>query len=544
MKKTIKINIGGIVFQLDEDGYDKLKVYLDLIARRFGNSAEGKEIVEDIERRIAELLLDRTSNLKEAVILTDVEEVIAIMGSPDEFSIPSDGSEPKAEHHAGEEAEDHFHSRRKNRRLFRDTDNSVLGGVCSGLAAYFNIDPILLRVLFVVFTVAWGLSVLLYLLLWLIVPPARNAAQKLEMRGEEVTIENIERSVKEEYDSVKKNVRKHGRSETFKGARTAVGEMFHVLGLIFRGIFRVLVIIFGLFFILTGFGFMLTFLTGIILTQPLLNNIFNDSNISLPELAGILFSHSDYQWMMIASAFAVCIPLLALMYAGIKMVVRFKARDKAVLLSFLGVWIISAILLTSLIVIKVKDFSAHAEFSNTINLKEFKNQTVVLDILQGKIDSLKKTMKYFEHQDGVGVYFNQGRNEYYAKPFFSIEKADSLRSGLFFEKMALAKDKQEARKYVSEINYSWTQNDTAIIFSPIYEAPKGKIWGIPHMNINLYIPEKTKVIFTRRMLDFLYYSNSNVERENWEEWDNSRDRSIPGHDRVYIMGPNGLKAMK
>ncbi len=544
MKKTIKINIGGIVFQLDDDAYDKLKIYLDLIGRRFGHSAEGKEIVEDIERRIAELLLERTSAQKEAVTLPDVEEIIGIMGSPEDFSIPEGGETPEAEHHARVEAEDNLYSRRRNRRLYRDTDNSVLGGVCSGLGAFFNLDPIILRVLFMVFVFAGGISILLYLVLWIIVPPARTAAQRLEMHGEEVTIENIERSVREEYDTVKNNVRKYGRSDTYKGARSAVGEMFHVLGLIILGIARVIVVIFGLFFILFGFGMMLTFLTGIILTQPFLNNIFLDSNVSLAQLSSLIFSYSDYQWIMIASVFAVCIPLLAIMYAGIKMVVRFKAKDGYVLLSFLVVWIISAILVTSLVVIKVKDYSGHSESSNIAELKEFKNKTIVLDVTSGKIDSLKKTLLFFEHNGGVGVYFNRERNEYFVKPYFSIEKADSLHSGMYIEKFTMAKDKQEARKYSSEVTYTWMQNDTAIIFDPVYTLPKGKNWGMPHMNVNLYIPQNTKVIFTKRMLEFLNYSDANVDRENWDDWSNNWNRPVSELNLEYIMGPEGLKKAK
>lgn len=544
MKKTIKINIGGIVFQLDDDAYDKLKIYLDLIGRRFGHSAEGNEIVEDIERRIAELLFERTSPQKEAVSLSDVDEIIEIMGSPEDFTVPEGEEKPEAEHHARVEAEENVGSRRRNRRLYRDTDNSVLGGVCSGLSAFFHLDPVILRVLFVVFAFAWGISIVLYLVLWIIVSPARNAAQRLEMRGEEVTIENIERSVRKEYDAAKNNIRKHGRSDTYNGARSAVGEMIHVLGLIILGIARVIVVIFGLFFILFGFGMMLTFLTGIILTQPFLNNIFLDSNVSLSQLSSLIFSYSDYQWIMIASVFAVCIPLLALMYAGIKMVVRFKAKDGYVLLSFLIVWIISVVLVTSLVVIKVKDYSGHSESSNITELKVFKNKTVVLDVTAGKIDSLKKRLLYFESHGGVGVYFKRERNEYYVKPNFRIERADSLHSGLYIEKFAMSKDKQEARKYSSEVTYNWIQNDTAIIFDPVFELPKGKSWGMPHMNVNLYIPQNTKVIFTKRMIEFLQYSDANIDRENWDEWNNNWNRPVSELNLEYIMGPDGLKKVK
>lgn len=543
MKKTTKINISGIVFQLDEDAYDKLKIYLDLLGGRFGNSAEGKEIIEDIERRIAELLFERTSNQKEAVTLPDVEEVISIMGSPEDFSILADGNEPEAEHHAREEAEDYLHSRRKNRRLYRDTDNSVLGGICSGLSAYFNIDPVILRVLFVVFAFAWGITIILYVILWIIVPPARTAAQRLEMRGEEVTIENIERSVRNEYESVKKNVRKYGKSETYEGARTAIGEMFHVLGIIIKGIGRIMVIVVGLFFILMGFGFMLTFLTGLILTQPFLNNIFIDSNVSLSELASLIFSHSDYQWIMIATTFAVCVPLLALMYAGIKMVVRFKAKDTVVLLSFLGIWIISAVLATSLILIRVKDYSGHWYNTSIVNLKEPRVRTLVIDVNVSKIDSLKKQLKYFESHGGQGVYWNLSRNEYFVKPNFSIFKADSSHTGLIFENWAMGKDRQEARKNGEAMKYSWSQNDTALILDPVYELAKGQPWCMPHKNVDLYLHLGSRVTFTANALNFFSYSDSNIQQENWEEWDNASHMRFP-KSRTYEMKEEGLKQVK
>jgi phage shock protein PspC (stress-responsive transcriptional regulator) len=420
----------------------------------------------------------------------------------------------------------------------------VLGGVCSGLGAFFNLDPIILRVLFIVFAFAGGVSIVLYLILWIIVPPARTAAQRLEMRGEEVTIENIERSVREEYDAVKNNVRKYGRSETYKGARTAVGEMFHVLGLIILGIARVIVVICGLFFILFGFGMMLAFLTGIILTQPFLNNIFLDSNITLQQLSSIIMSPSDYQWMLLAASFAICIPLLALMYAGIKMVVRFKAKDGYVLLTFLVVWIISAVLTTSLVVIKVKDYAAHSYKTNAVALTEFKNRTIVVDIDPAKIDSLKKRLLYFESNGGNGVYFNREHNEYFVKPYFSIFKADSIHSGLVLESWTMGKDRQEARHNGEDLKYHWSQNDTALFFEPVYEMPAGKAWCMPHLNVNLYIPVDTKVVFTARALNFLNYSDANIDRENWDEW-NSRWEGKVSHSEVeYLMGPEGLKMVK
>jgi len=94
------------------------------------------------------------------------------------------------------------------------------------------------------------------------------------------------------------------------------------------------------------------------------------------------------------------------------------------------------------------------------------------------------------------------------------------------------------------MKYNWNQNDTAIIFDPVFEMPKGSNWAMPHMNVDLYIPENTKVIFTKRMAEFLYYSDANIARENWEEWSDRWNSTISASNLVYIMGPDGLKKLK
>jgi phage shock protein PspC (stress-responsive transcriptional regulator) len=197
MKKALKINLSGQIFHIDEDAYDKLKVYLDTISRHFSNAQESKEILSDIEARIAELFTEKINDGSQVISIKLVEEIIEIMGRPEEIVTDE------------EPVEDRSYRSRSQRRLYRDPENAVIGGVCTGLGAYFNIDTAIVRIVFVVLAIMGvGFSIPLYLVLWIAVPKARTATEKLEMKGEEVNVSNIEKTVREEYESVKENLKK------------------------------------------------------------------------------------------------------------------------------------------------------------------------------------------------------------------------------------------------------------------------------------------------------------------------------------------------
>ena len=191
MNKVMNINIGGSVFHVDEEAYEKLKSYLKQINRHFKNTRGGEEIIIDIESRIVELFQQKLSDKKEVITMEDVNEVIAIMGKPSEFEeeTASDYSDPDVQQLG-------------RKRLFRDNDNRMIGGVCSGLAAYFRVDTVWFRIGFVVATLS-GLSLLAYLILWAIIPPVRTISEKLEMQGDPVTISNIERSIRDEMNEIR-----------------------------------------------------------------------------------------------------------------------------------------------------------------------------------------------------------------------------------------------------------------------------------------------------------------------------------------------------
>jgi phage shock protein PspC (stress-responsive transcriptional regulator) len=203
MKKTISINLNGMLFNIDEDAYNQLETYLKRIEAHFSGQDESSEIMNDIEARIAELLNERLGGGKKAVSLDDVEEVIKTMGNPDEFG--EAGQEDQSRQH------DHYTHR--PRRIYRDPDNRVLGGVCGGMGAYMNIDPVIFRIIFVVIFFGLGIGLLIYLVLWIVIPEASTTAQKLEMRGDPVNVSNIGSFIKEEFENVKKSFKgKKGKS--------------------------------------------------------------------------------------------------------------------------------------------------------------------------------------------------------------------------------------------------------------------------------------------------------------------------------------------
>ena len=194
MKKTIRIHISGYIFNIDEDAYQILKEWLDSISDKYKSEEDGKEIFNDIEMRVAELFEEKVGN--EGVVTQEtVDEIIQIMGKPEEFE-----SEEKKE---AEKVYSSEKKSRKQRRLYRDEDNSVIAGVCGGLGNYFGVDPVIFRLLFVVALIVGGFGTILYVILWIAIPKAVTVSQKLEMKGEPVTISNIEKAIKEEIEYVK-----------------------------------------------------------------------------------------------------------------------------------------------------------------------------------------------------------------------------------------------------------------------------------------------------------------------------------------------------
>ncbi len=188
MKNTVNVNIGGQAFVIDEDAYHLLKTYLESWETNLFNDPGKREILEDMESRIAEIFCEIIKVPGQVVPVSAVAKAIEIMGKPDEAESFADTAQ--------------VGSAKVYRRIYRDTENRILGGVCSGIGLYWRVDPIIFRLLFVLGVLIAGTGFLIYLVLWIAIPKAVTPAQKLEMRGEPITVENIRKAVTNEFNEV------------------------------------------------------------------------------------------------------------------------------------------------------------------------------------------------------------------------------------------------------------------------------------------------------------------------------------------------------
>lgn len=204
MKKNISINLFGTLYSIDEDAYQLLDGYLQSMKRGFAGQEGGEEIADDIEHRVAELLWAKREAGMQVVDLATVKEIMASIGNPDQIGgqaddtghDPTDNPYAAAAHKAASQAREAWQqaqSALSGRRLFRHPTDRMLGGVCAGLSHYFRWgDPVLWRLLFVLLFALKGMGLLLYLVLWLVVPEARTPEEHLQMKGEEFTPENLQ----------------------------------------------------------------------------------------------------------------------------------------------------------------------------------------------------------------------------------------------------------------------------------------------------------------------------------------------------------------
>lgn len=308
MKKTLTVNLGGIVFNIDEDAYQLLDKYLINLRSHFKKQEEKDEIMNDIEMRISELFSERISMGYQVITIEDVEEVIKRMGKPEEIFDNDYISEETPEGDAGQEKkEEKAEKETKNtyrKRLMRDPDERILGGVSGGIAAYLSVDVTAVRLVFILLLFFFfRITIPVYLILWLVMPMARTAMDKLQMRGEKVDIENIGKTVTEGFETESRpQDNRSGLRKFVDGFVAVIGFMLKALGIligiILLPIFLVLIfvlfvvtiaLLFGgvafLFGLIPFFGSHLDFVQDVPTYLVILNSLSGFLLIGIPAVA-------------------------------------------------------------------------------------------------------------------------------------------------------------------------------------------------------------------------------------------------------------------
>lgn len=327
MKKTLTVNLGGTVFNIDDDAYRLLDNYLSNLKIHFRKEAGADEIVDDIERRISELFAEKLSAGSQVITIADVEEVIARMGKPEDMETE------------GESSNTAYSTTR--RRLYRNPDDKMLGGVISGMAAYLGWDVTLLRLLLLVVLICGvGTLIPVYIVCWLIIPEARTAAEKLSMRGEAVTVENIGKTVTDGFEKVANGVNDYMRSDkprTFlqKLGDTlvmVVGWLLKICLVIFAIICSPILFVFGVVFVALLFAAIAVAVGG----GAALISLFPMADVVLPTspLSAIV--------MYIAGILLVGIPLVSLVWAIFSQIFKWQPMNSGLKWTLVILWIVSA----------------------------------------------------------------------------------------------------------------------------------------------------------------------------------------------------------
>ena len=489
MNKTVTVNIGGIVFHIDENAYEKIKHYLESIRSHFTTADGRDEIMQDIEARIAEMFQERVKDSKQVVTLSDVDEVTSLMGRPEQFA----GSEEKQKE---VESEPEFTGPVK-RRLFRNPDDKMLGGVSSGIANYFDVDVVWIRLAFVLLLVGYGSGFWLYIVLWIVIPEAKTAAEKLQMKGEPVTVSNIQKNVREEMEALKKKVDEMSNGGK-KRSGTVIGRIFEAIGSIFVFFFKLIgKIIAGAFIFASVIVLIVLFVSFFAVIQV--------PGIHYPEVLNHIFSSgSQFLFAYFGVLLLIGIPFLLLAYVAAKMIFNFKARSKIVGLTAFGLWILGLILCSAIGIKIARQFSEKENVRKEIALTQPFSKKLILSSTQ-----FRNQEKDYNH--GWKMNWDENSDMMVKDSMLlsgdvnlDVVKSDNDSFQLVELFFARGNSGKQAIDNATRINYSFVQTDSLVRFDPFFSLNHGDKYRGHYVQLVLKVPVGASVYFDKSIRRLIY----------------------------------------
>jgi len=494
MKKTFTINISGTVFHIEEDAYEVLQKYLVKLRNHFGSEEEGKEILADIEARIAEIFAEKSSDEKKVITPQWVEQIIETMGTPEDFA-----------EEEGEDEDVYVSPVKRKRRLYRDPERRVLGGVCGGLGAYFNIDPVILRIIFVVLLIITSIApaLLAYLVLWIAVPKAVTTAQRLEMRGQEATVKNIEKSIREEVKEVKESYKKFRESDTYAKGKKKVDGAGEVTYNVFKLLLKVAVVVIGVILIIFGFFGLLGLISSLIIGQSFVQGwpLIWTPEINFPDFLNYLVEHGTVKSGLVTVGFLAGIPMLAMLYVGSKMVFRYKSNNTAVGLGMVGVWLLSLIALVVISTSQISNFKNQASVVESATVECDSCQTLYLKLAE---DKYKGYAAQAWDLNKLKVMVMDGDRVLLGNPRLDIDKASGNSFLVTVKKSSRGRSREIARDNASDLMYNYQAQDSVLFFEPYFFLEEGDKWRDQEVHITVKVPEGGTVFLDERMVDIIY----------------------------------------
>ena len=543
MNKTININLGGLFFHIDEIAFQKLRRYLDAISRSLSDDPQGKnEIIKDIEARISELLTEKIKDARQVVNEGDIDEIIKIMGQPEDYADAEEG-------YANEE----YHYKRKKssgKKLFRDGDDKFLGGVASGIAHYFDVDTVWIRLAFILLAFS-GFSIITYIILWIVIPQADTTAEKLQMEGEAVNIDNIEKKIREEFSTVSDRIKtsadeisgkiKDGASEFSKkvnegfkkqGKKTSSGfqDFLDTLGTIILTCFKII-------------GKFIGVILMIVAALTLIALIIGAFSIGSLEIIGLDHDFVSYppffydsmipMWLLTICLFLIIgLPFLILFVLGLRILSsNVKQFSKATSLSLLGVWFVAllALIFTGIEFSTTKAYNGyHIEKSE---LTFMPSDTLKIKML--KNDDLYYQSNYDQYSNHEIVYQDEVKKLYSSNIKVDVEKSETGSTYIQIKKRSEGRNRLKANKIAADITYNYNVLGDEILLDSYFLSNYKNMMKDEAVSIILFVPEGVTVYFDHSSKRYLNQIDNTT---------NTYDRDMAEH--YFLMTENGLNSEK
>ena len=491
MNKTVNINIGGLVFHIDEDAYQKLTRYFEAIKRSLSNSSGQDEIMKDIEMRVAELLTEKQKSDKHSINNKDVDEVIVVMGQPEDYRLDNDANDKPAEP---------FYPYTKSKKLYRDKDRGTIAGVCAGLGHYFGIDAVWFKILFLILFFGFGTGLIAYIILWIAMPKALTTSEKLEMTGEPVTISNIEKKVREEFESVSNKFKNADLGNEIRSGGTRVADG---LGDVFMNIFRIFAKILGAIIVIFSsltllaicFASIFMIFSSSMPDNYILNHISTPIGLETPIWAqGVLF------------LLAAGIPAFFFLMLGLKLLVNnLKSIGSIAKYSLLGIWIIAVGILISL---GIKEATQIA-----YDGKDVKKEVININPTDTLLIKFKNNDFYSKNRyDDTDFRLTQDENNkdviYSNNVTFEVMPTEEPLPFIQIERLAVGKTAADARGRSEKIKYGYKIEGNQLILDNYLLTDVAHKFRGQKVELFLYLPKGTLFKADESVQDYDVTSNN------------------------------------
>lgn len=504
MKKTLTANISGTVFHIEEDAYEKLQRYLGNIRSQFTGSDGRDEIMADIEARVAELFQERLDGKRQVVSLLDVDHVMAVMGQPEDF-VDTENTNPAGS--TGAQQTPPFTGTGK-RRFFRDMEDKWVGGVLSGLGAYIGVDPLWFRIAMIVLVMASvGGLIPIYILLWILVPKAETAADRLQMRGEAVTVDNIKRVVEEGAERMKQG------GERFAHEASALGQQWSDSA--YRRKNRVADIfakLIGVVLIVTAFGMLMGLITGVIGgTVSIWQGIWTSTDTGILDLGELLFaSRAQALWFGIGVFTLLVVPVIGLFLAGFRLLLNTRT-PRWLGLSLTAIWFAAFIPTIWGGVGLANEFKRDNSTLTEIQLVQPTAGVLYLDALNPADSTGDWSVRFNDGDLDVdldGLHLEEGI-VFGAWASLDMERSADTLFHLKVEREAHGVTPKMALGRAQNISYNYRQEGDALFVSPVIRYPAADKFRWQDVQFTLQVP-LGKSVFLRAGSEDVIYDIKNV----------------------------------